>query len=432
MKIVELASLGRIVTGKTPSSENPEDFGDQYCFVTPTDSIKFKFVDKTERSLSEIGVKRLKGKLLPSKSVLVSCIGSAMGKVVMNSRPCITNQQFNSIIVDQTKNSPDYVYYALKNNYKLLRSAATGSTALPLLNKTDFDRLKLRVHSSKAEQLQIAGVLSALDAKIALNQRMNEELEGMAKLLYDYWFAQFDFPMTAAQAAEMGNPKLEGKPYRASGGPMTYHETLKREIPKGWEVFELSDVISRSGTGLNPRDNFKLGTGNNYYVTIKSIKNGKIVLDDKCDRVDDDVLLIIDRRSQLQVGDVLFTSIEPVGVTYLIHEKPTNWNINESVFTLRPEYSKATSEYLFFLVSSSEMKSFTKKSSVGSIHKGIRHAVLKTFKFAYGGKSLIEDFSRLTTPILKRIDVLDKETQELTTLRDWLLPMLMNGQVTVN
>jgi type I restriction enzyme S subunit len=261
---------------------------------------------------------------------------------------------------------------------------------------------------------------------------MNEELEGMAKLLYNYWFVQFDFPMTAAQAAALGKPQLAGKPYRASGGKMIYNETLKREIPEEWEAFELSDVITRSGTGLNPRDNFKLGTGTNYYVTIKNIKNGKIVFDNKCDRIDDATLLVIDRRSQLQTGDVLFTSIEPVGITYLIREKPTKWNINESVFTLRPDFNKTTSEHLYFLLSSSEMKCFTKNSSAGSIHKGIRHGVLRTFRFAYAGKSLIEDFSTLTAPILKRINILDKETEELTKLRDWLLPMLMNGQVTVN
>ncbi|MBK7720384.1 MAG: hypothetical protein IPJ36_17790 [Simplicispira sp.] len=96
-------------------------------------------------------------------------------------------------------------------------------------------------------------------------------------------------------------------------------------------MLALPDVISRSGTGWNPRENFQLGFGNNFYVTIKNVTNGKITLDDKCDRIDDEALKIIDRRSQLEIGDVLFTSIEPVGVTYLIHKKPENWNINESI-----------------------------------------------------------------------------------------------------
>jgi type I restriction enzyme S subunit len=249
---------------------------------------------------------------------------------------------------------------------------------------------------------------------------MNKELESMAKILYDYWFVQFDFP------------NVDGKPYKSSGGEMIYNDVLKREIPKGWDAINLESLISRSGTGLNPRDNFQLGNGQNYYVTIKNVSNGKITLDEKCDRISDDALAIIDRRSQLQAGDILFTSIEPVGITYFIHEKPNNWNINESVFTIRPQFNKITSEYLFFLLSSDQMKSFTKNSSTGSIHKGIRHGVLKSFMSAYGGKELVDHFSSITKPILQQMNVLENENQHLSQLHNWLLPMLMNGQVTVS
>jgi len=311
----------------------------------------------------------------------------------------------------------DYIYYALKLELKRLREKSQGSQTkfltMPILNGIHVRSLSFE------EQSAIASALKTIDAKIDCNNRINAELEAMAKTLYDYWFVQFNFP------------DANGTPYKSSGGKMVYNPTIKREIPAGWSPCELSEIISRSATGLNPRDNFKLGHGENYYVTIKNVSNGKIVLNDKCDRIDDETLDIIDRRSQLQPGDVLFTSIEPVGVTYLIQDKPINWNINESVFTIRPNYNKVSSEFLFALLSSSEMKVFTKNSSSGSIHKGIRHGVLKTFKLAYGDKTLIDRFSTATIPILKRIDVIDKENQHLTNLRDWLLPMLMNGQVTV-
>ena len=266
---------------------------------------------------------------------------------------------------------------------------------------------------------ELVRVLETLDAKIDCNNRINRELESFSKMLYDHWFVQFDFPDN------------NGNPYKSSGGAMIYSDALKRKIPEGWKSIELNEIISRSGTGLNPRNNFKLGSGNNYYVTIKNVTNGKIILDDKCDRIDDEALKIINNRSQLQGGDILFTSIEPVGVTYLIHEKPNNWDINESVFTIRPNLDRTTSEHLFLLLSSSEMKLFTKNSSSGSIHKGIRHGVLKTFLIAYSGVDLINKFSIFTKPLLKKMDILEKETQSLIRLRDWLLPMLMNGQVTL-
>lgn len=212
---------------------------------------------------------------------------------------------------------------------------------------------------------------------------------------------------------------------------MVYNEALKREIPDGWDDILLDDIIVKSGTGLNPRKNFKLGEGNNYYITIKSINNGKIIFDDRCDRISDNSLKIINKRSDLQVGDVLFTSIQPVGVTYLIHEQPTNWNINESVFTLRADVKVITPEFLFMMLSSAEMKVFTRQSSTGSIHKGIRHGVLKTFKLPYSSKSITDSITNTLSPILKKQHLLEIENQKLAELRDWLLPMLMNGQVTV-
>lgn len=315
--------------------------------------------------------------------------------------------------------SYDFLYYRmlLASRTGELNKYFIGSTIKHLtgvqLKQIEFD------FPVESIQHAISSTLRVLDEKIELNNRINAELEAMAKMLYDYWFVQFDFPDS------------NGKPYKTSGGKMVYNTTLKREIPLGWTDCQLGNIIERSGTGLNPRDNFVLGNGDNYYVTIKNVNNGKLILDDKCDKVDDNALKIIDRRSQLRGGDILFTSIEPVGVTYFIHEKPTNWNINESVFTLRPNIEKVTSEYLYLLLSSDEMKIFTKNSSSGSVHKGIRHGVLKNYTLAYNGKEIIDEFSNKIKPILKRVYFLDQENQSLTKIRDWLLPLLMNGQVTV-
>lgn len=313
----------------------------------------------------------------------------------------------------------DYLTYYLTTPkiQSWIISQAIGAT-MPNLNTGILARIPFS-GPEKVVQEKISSVLRAIDDKLELNNQINAELEAMAKTLYDYWFVQFDFP------------DANGKPYKTSGGEMEYNATLKREIPAGWTDCQLGNIIVRSGTGLNPRDNFILGKGNNYYVTIKNVRNGKIILDDRCDKIDSEALEIIDRRSQLQAGDILFTSIEPVGVTYFIHEKPVNWNINESVFTLRPDIEKVTSEYLYFLLSSDEIKIFTKNSSSGSVHKGIRHGILKSYTFAYSERKIIDKFSNSIKPILKRIYTLDQENQSLTKLRDWLLPLLMNGQVTV-
>ena len=332
--------------------------------------------------------------------------------------------------------TPQVTYYRIKdfdklNNYYLkyyfdsksfqdvLAAYSGAGSTRAYIGITEQLNLPIRLPDIK-NQRKIASVLSALDSKIELNNRINAELEAMAKTLYDYWFVQFEFH------------DKNGKPYKTSGGKMVWSEELKREIPEGFFKCKLGDVMASTGTGLNPRENFVLGEGNNYYVTIKNIEQGRVILDNKCDKITDTSLEIINKRSDLKIGDILFTSIEPVGITYLILEKPKNWNINESVFTIRPNYEKVTSEFLFMFLSGDYIKSYTKNVSAGSIHKGVRHSLLKDCKFMLPERNTVDAFTMKIQPILNKLDLIQKENQKLTELRDWLLPMLMNGQVKVN
>ncbi len=122
------------------------------------------------------------------------------------------------------------------------RIKTSDKSAVPGVNRNELHEMAVPVIDDVRKQKKIADLLGTLDSKIELNKRINAELEGMAKLLYDYWFVQFDFPISDAQAVAMGKPRLEGKPYRASGGKMIYNEALKREIPVGWENGTLLDV----------------------------------------------------------------------------------------------------------------------------------------------------------------------------------------------
>lgn len=139
----QLQSFGRIVTGKTPSSENPEHYGTKMQFVTPGDfNAIYKYILHSNRILSESGVNILKNKILPSGSVIVTCIGSDMGKVALASDDCITNQQMNSIVVFKEIYS-DYLYYHLKSIAKDLKGMAVGGSTMPMLNKSDFEIIKI-------------------------------------------------------------------------------------------------------------------------------------------------------------------------------------------------------------------------------------------------------------------------------------------------
>lgn len=406
-KLVKLNQIAKVVQGQSPESiyyssiegvpfmQGNRTFGDKYPFIDTFTSKITKMARKNDILMS---VRAPVGDLNIASCDL--CIGRGLS--------AITSKKVNN----------EFLYYSLKYNVQNLLRQGSGTT-YSSVNKDIINDFDLIVPKDENSWESIASLLSSLDSKIELNNKINKELESMAKTLYDYWFVQFDFP------------DENGKPYKSSGGKMVYNLELKREIPEGWEVKKLDEIILKTGTGLNPRDNFKLGFGNNYYVTIKNIEQGKVVLDDKCDKVDDEALKIINRRSDLKVGDILFTSIQPVGVTYLIQEQPQNWNINESVFTIRPDYNLVSSDFLFMLLSSDFMKAYTNNVSAGSIHKGVRHTDLKSFKFAYSGNTIIKNFNKIVNPILKKMYINEQQNQELAKFRDWLLPMLMNGQVKV-
>ena len=269
-----------------------------------------------------------------------------------------------------------------------------------------------------SQQKAIAITLGNLDHKIAINNAINAELEKTAKLLYDYWFVQFD------------SPNAEGKPYRANGGEMVWNEQLKREIPKGWAVKTIGECVSQIVTGLNPRNNFVLGNGSNKYVTIKSIENGRLDFS-KCDYVDDNALAKIHNRSDISADDILFTSIEPVGRLCRIWEEPQGWDINESVFSIRTDTNVVTTDFLYAAMDNDGFRATTTSLRTGSVQKGIRIGDLRSIRIAIPSKQLLTAFSTVVAPIYQKMWLLEKQNNELTALRDFLLPLLMNGQVTV-
>lgn len=139
----EIKDFGNVVTGKTPSSENPEDFGNEMPFVTPGDFKNYnKFALGSERNLSETGYSKLKNKILPSGTVIVTCIGSDMGKISVAVADCITNQQMNSIVVKENFYS-DYLYYYLQSIADEIKGIAMGGSTMPMLSKSDFERIEI-------------------------------------------------------------------------------------------------------------------------------------------------------------------------------------------------------------------------------------------------------------------------------------------------
>lgn len=312
----------------------------------------------------------------------------------------------------------DYVKYSIEIALSHFKRLAQGSqTKFLTIGMIEDFYIGEKDYS---EQKRTVQVLKAIDDKIALNQKINDNLQQQLRLLYDYWFTQFDFP------------NENSKPYHSSGGQMVWNEDAKKDIPVGWNCAKMSDAVEGIRTGLNPRDNFKLGNGTIKYITVKNLRSDGILDFSGCDTIDETARAIVHRRSDVCTGDILFASIAPLGRCHLVQESPQDWDINESVFSIRCNKATVTPEYLYMHLQSEAFVKESTACSTGSVFKGIRINTLLDSRMLLPPMQVVEKFSQQTKHLFSLQYKLNKEIQALTQLRDWLLPMLMNGQATIS
>lgn len=212
---------------------------------------------------------------------------------------------------------------------------------------------------------------------------------------------------------------------------MVWDDQLKREIPAGWRVGANEELFDGIRTGLNPRQNFSLRAQGIAYLTVKNLtKDGGLDFA-SCDYIDEEAMAKVRRRSDLRVGDILFASIAPLRRCFLIYEEPRDWEINESVFSIRPRRGVTTPEYVYCHLMSDAFVKQAEQSSTGSIFKGIRHETLKGMMTVIPPETIAQSYASAVSPIMRMRNDNLEENRKLQELRDWLLPMLMNGQATV-
>lgn len=319
---------------------------------------------------------------------------------------------------DEKKINTKYLYYYLNTQFVQNRLNHLSKGAVQkCLFISDLKNLEIDFPDLPTQQ-KIASVLSALDDKIELNNRINAELEAMAKTLYDYWFVQFDFP------------NEEAKPYKSSGGKMVYNPTLKREIPEGWEVKTIGDYCKSSG-GFAFKSSWWTDNGTPV-VKIKDIQEDYTInLSDLAfvDISDKN----IDDKFKAKPGDVLIAMTGATVGKYAIvpyTEKPLYVNQRVGYFNLgiKPE------KKLPFLINSLNQKYFRESVftlASGAAQPNISNEQINNIQLLLPSKEIIELYNKVFEPYYSKILLNQKQNQELSALRDWLLPMLMNGQVKV-
>ncbi|HHQ4465315.1 TPA: restriction endonuclease subunit S [Aeromonas veronii] len=306
-------------------------------------------------------------------------------------------------------NDPKYIYYLLSC---LGRIRTSDKSAVPGVNRNELHEMVIPAIEDKKLQVAIRKVLEAVDKKIELNNRINAELEAMAKIMYDYWFVQFDFP------------DANGKPYKTFGGKMVYNPTLKREIPEDWRAGNALEVAHLFGGGTPTKTKQEYWNGTIPFFTPSDSDNNIYSVSTE-DYITDEGLQNSSTRL-FEPHTVFITARGSVGRLAL---NAVPMAMNQSCYALKAK-NGISYTFLFFLTK--ELIHHLEVKSSGSVFNSIVSSDIEYTNLALPSeRTVIEEFSALAEPIFEKIEASTKENRQLSVLRDWLLPMLMNGQVTV-
>ena len=327
-----------------------------------------------------------------------------------HSNDLVVSTGFATLDVIDPRINSKYLYYLLTQNSVIsqLQSIGENSTSsYPSIRPEDIGNLSF-VFPDIDIQNKIADILTSIDKKIQINNQINQELEAMAKTLYDYWFVQFDFP------------DQNGKPYKSSGGKMVYNPELKREIPEGWGADSLWNIANfYNGLAMQK---YRPDTNEDDYLPVIKIREMMNGFSKDTERAGLDIPseAVVDR------GDILFSWSATLEVIIWGKERGA---LNQHIFKVTSDtYPKS---FIYF-----ELKSYLKVfKAIAELRKTtmghITQDHLKQAKIVVPPIELISKLDAKLQPIMLKQQILENQNQELTQLRDWLLPMLMNGQVKV-
>ena len=342
---------------------------------------------------------------------MVGCIGWDMGNVALCTETCATNQQINSVTDIKSGYNPLYLYYWLRTKKDYLFSIASV-TRTPILSKSTFEEILVPM-PKKDRQDAVAHVLSAIDKKIVLNNSINDNLQQQLKLMYDYWFTQFDFP------------NKDGSPYRSSGGQMAPTNGLSYPIPVDWRietVFKnrLSSIIK---PGVMPF------TTKTYLATAEvngtSISTGNTV----------DFETRESRANMQPTENSVWFAKMKKSIKHLYLNPAMKPLIEESILSTGfcgLKCSEYSFEYIASFIEHSYFETLKDTLAHGATQEAVNNDDLAGIALVIPPDEVLSLYHERAKGIYTQMSKNICENQELIRLRDWLLPMLMNGQATVS
>jgi len=372
-------------------------------------------ITKDTKTVSE---SELKNNFIPlnENTLLLSINGTLGSMAFFNNEKVMLGKSAAYLNFNSNINQFYYYYFQLKGVQDYFYDVATGSTIKNLSLKSIQD-FEVPV-PEESEWKGIVKTLKSIDAKIELNNKINRELEAMAKTLYDYWFVQFDFP------------NADGKPYKSSGGKMLYNAELKREIPEGWENGTLGDISDLVRGVTYDASDIK---EENDYDVIPILRATNI----SGNVIDLDNMVFVPKQNVsanqvLNKFDILITmssgSKDHIGKNgFFYFDKEVAFGAFCAKIVAKDKYRF----YVYSYTQSDFMFSTIKNECLGTNINNLNGSLVKGFKIVIPPDDLVEKFNDEVLSIYEMIGNNHKQNQQLSELRDWLLPMLMNGQVTV-
>ncbi len=332
----------------------------------------------------------------------------------------ISSTEFLPLIVNEKVVDFQYCYYLLISdsitNYLCGQNTNTSGSH-KRIDPNNFLDIEITLPEMSIQK-QIGKTLSALDHKIEINKQINDNLEVMAKQLYDYWFVQFDFP------------NEEGKPYKSSGGAMVWNEKLKREIPQGWSVLSVNDIAA-SVRGVSYAKDDMVDSNNGVLVLRgNNIQDNHLIYDSNVAYIPSS---FVSENQRIRPLDIIMTmssgSKEHIGKSAMFQFASED---TFGAFLTKFTAKEHCAYLLFNLFNSKYFKAKIKSIACGT---GINNLTNQTFDEIYvvmPEDELLLEFDKMQSQIFAEIGLIEKSNIELTKQRDELLPLLMNGQASVN
>lgn len=415
----------KIGSGATPrgGQANYKSFG--ISLIRSQNVLDFRFSLDGLAFIDEDQAKELESVTVEKGDLLLNITGDSIARVCKvpdEVLPARVNQHVAIVRCKPGIDSNYVLYYLQYLKPYLLKICGVGGTR-NALTKEVIENLRILIAENHE---RIGKVLAEIDEKIELNNRINAELEALAKLIYDYWFVQFDFPISKEQAAAMGNPALEGKPYKSSGGKMVWNEELKREVPEGWEVRQLSSVFDYlEGPGITKE---KFSKNGQKFINIRCIVDGDLDVSNASMIGEEFVAQY--RQFLLQERDLVLSTSGTLGRSAIVRDEHLPILLNTSVIRFRPK-KQALFEFMVLYLKSGLFLGVLNQMATGSIQKNFGPTHLDRMKLVIPSENIIATFHSYSSSLLAKQQVLRSENNQLAKMRDWILPILMNGQVKI-